>query len=551
MVALVGNPEGRAIGVEKLDKQTWQCQPCRGPLSIEYSVYAWDLSVRSAHLDTTHGFFNGSSVFLAVDGQEDQPVSIQIQLPTDEAYQDWRIATSLTRDGASLFSAGRYRAANYEELIDHPVEMGEFTDTAFEVQGIPHHIIISGRHFTDMDRLATDVQKICATHVAMFGELPAMERYVFLLTVIDNGYGGLEHRSSSALLCSRDDLPNRHMHKPTEKYINLLGLFSHEYFHTWNVKRIKPKVFSPYRLKQETYTRQLWAFEGITSYYDDLGLIRSGVITQDDYLVLLGKNITRVMRGRGRLKQSMTESSFDAWTKFYKQDENAPNAIVSYYAKGAMFALGLDLSIRQRSEQRFSLDDIMRYLWQEYGKTDIGLDDDSIAGAVEAVTALQLDDFFDAYLSTTTDLPLAEMLANMGIQLKQRETTSLDDQGGTPVKANNMATAPAYNLGAKFIPDDSGARVQYIYAGGCLQTAGIAVGDVIVAVNGLKANKDNIPALLQANQPGDKVTWHVFRRDELMSFQVELIAASKDTYYLERAADRQFDRQRQAWLQTN
>lgn len=276
IVTLAARADGKDVAIEKLDKQSWKCPASNGPLTLEYSVYAWDMSVRSAHLDTTHGFFNGSSVFLAVEGQEDQPVSVQIRLPEGEAYQDWRVATSLSRDGAALFSAGRYQAANYEELIDHPVEMGHFDETVFEVHGIPHHIVITGRHFTDMGRLANDVQRICTTHVDMFGELPPMERYVFLLTVIDAGYGGLEHRSSTALICCRDDLPMRHMDKPTEKYITLLGLFSHEYFHTWNIKRIKPKVFIPYQLKQESYTRQLWAFEGITSYYDDLGLIRSG-----------------------------------------------------------------------------------------------------------------------------------------------------------------------------------------------------------------------------------------------------------------------------------
>jgi predicted metalloprotease with PDZ domain len=338
------------------------------------------------------------------------------------------------------------------------------------------------------------------------------------------------------------------MDKPTEKYITLLGLFSHEYFHTWNIKRIKPKVFIPYQLKQESYTRQLWAFEGITSYYDDLGLIRSGVITQNDYLTLLGKNITRVMRGSGRLKQSMTESSFDAWTKFYKQDENAPNAIVSYYAKGAMFALCLDLMIRQDTDNRHSLDEVMRHLWQVYGKTELGLDDDTILKSIKAVTNLELDDFFNAYLSTTQDLPLESLLQSMGVGLKQRETTTLEDPGGTPSKPVNTGTAPAFNLGARFIADVGGAKVQYVYEGGCLQVAGIAANDVIVAVNTIKANKDNFSVLLQANQPGDRVPFHVFRRDELMIFEVELSQAKLDTYYLEADADTQMLAKRQLWL---
>ena len=547
IVTLSASAEIKTIAVAKLDKQTWRCAPCQGPLHITYSVYAWDLSVRSAHLDTLHGFFNGSSVFLAVEGQEEDPLTVEIHLPPGKAYQDWRVATSLPRDGAALFSAGRYQAANYEELIDHPVEMGRFSEVTFDVAGVPHHIVITGRHFTDMQRLAADVQHICTRHVQMFGELPSMERYVFLLMVVDAGYGGLEHRSSSALICCRDDLPTSHMDKVSEKYMTLLGLFSHEYFHTWNIKRIKPKTFIPYQLTQESYTKQLWAFEGITSYYDDLGLMRSGVINENEYLTLLGKNITRVMRGSGRLKQSLTESSFDAWTKFYKQDENSPNAIVSYYAKGAMFALCLDLMIRQQSEHRYSLDDVMRHLWLEYGKTGKGLDDDTIVSMIQTVTGIDMHTFFDDYLTTTRDLPLASLLASMGVQLKQRETQSLEDQGGTSSKPNN-STAPAFDLGARFIPDNSGAKIQFVYEDGCLMDAGIAANDVIVAVNELKANKDNIMLLLQANKPGDKVPFHVFRRDELMCVEVTLRKARLDTYYLEVDSDELSTPQRKVWL---
>ncbi|MBI1421851.1 MAG: PDZ domain-containing protein [Gammaproteobacteria bacterium] len=534
------------IKVTKLDKQTWRCAPCTGPLTVTYDVYAYDLSVRSAHLDTTHAYFNGSSVFVAVQGQEEQPVQVEIMLPTQDYARQWRVATTLPRIDTPLFAAGRYTAQNYEELIDHPVEMTDFAEIQFDVAGTPHHIVVSGRQQADLERLAKDVQQICESQVAVFGELPAMERYIFLLWVVGDGYGGLEHRNSCSLICSRKDLPVKNMVSASDGYITLLGLFSHEYFHTWNVKRIKPAEFIPYDLKQESHTRQLWAFEGITSYYDDLGLIRSGVIDDKKYFELLSKNITRVMRGSGRLKQNLRESSFDAWTKFYKQDENSPNAIVSYYAKGAMFALALDLKLRELTDNHKSLDDVMRRLWREYGKPGIGIDENTIQVLAEEVSGQPLADFFVRYLDTTEDLPLVALFAQMGLDLKVRIAETSDDMGGTPPKT---ATAPLFNLGAKFVADTQGAKILVILDDGDLQRAGLAANDVIIAINHLKANKDNLATLLAPFSAGDNVEVHTFRRDELMTFQVTLTHAGADAWYLESLSDVSAESKRRHWLQ--
>jgi predicted metalloprotease with PDZ domain len=546
VVRLHATDDEGVVDVSKIDKQTWRCAPCCGPLTVKYEVYAYDLSVRSAHLDTTHAYFNGSSVFVAVQGQETQAVQIDIQLPVDNCAKHWRVATTLPRLDAELFAPGSYWAKDYDELIDHPVEMAEFAEISFDVAGTPHHIVISGRQHADLDRLARDVQVICQTQVAVFGELPKMERYIFLLLVVGDGYGGLEHRNSSSLICSRKDLPLNGMTTPSDGYVTLLGLFSHEYFHTWNVKRIKPVEFIPYDLKQESYTRQLWAFEGITSYYDDLGLVRSGVIDDKKYLELLGKNITRVMRGSGRLKQSLRESSFDAWTKFYKQDENSPNAIVSYYAKGAMFALALDLKVRGLTQNAKCLDDVMRRLWHEYGKAGIGVRDNTIQTLAEDVCGQSLQEFFSRYLDTTEDLSLTELCQFIGITLKQRMADSPDDTGGTPAK--NTDAGPCFNLGAKFISDPLGARIQMVLDDGDLQRAGVAANDVIIAINGLKAGKDTLFALLAQYTVGDTVELHAFRRDELMTFEVELTQAVANAWYLETIADEIATQYRSQWL---
>lgn len=546
IVTLTAHDAHGPVEIQKLDKQTWRCAPCTAPLTLEYTVYAWDLSVRSAHLDTTHAFFNGSSVFLAVQGQEDQAVAVQINLPAGDAFARWRVATTLTRKDTSLFAPGAYYAQDYDELIDHPVEMGDFTEAEFDVNGTPHHIVISGRHRCDIARLCVDVQKICATHVSMFGELPEMERYMFLLTVVGEGYGGLEHRSSTALICNRKDLPVKTDARQSDDYITLLGLFSHEYFHTWNVKRIKPDEFIPYDLKQEVPTRQLWAFEGITSYYDDLGLVRSGVIDDKKYLELLGKNITRVMRGSGRLKQTLVDSSFDAWTKFYKQDENAANAIVSYYVKGALFALALDMKIRALTDNKRSLDDVMRRLWQAYGKPGVGVEERTIETIASELCGQSLQAFFIQYLAGTDDLPLAELLQTMGVQLRQRVADNLDDAGGAPAKSADPSAT--FNLGVKLAPDALGARIQLLHEDADLQRSGLSAGDVIVAVNGLKATKDNFATLLAPFSAGERVRLHAFRRDELMTFEVELRTARADTYYLEFSDDKTAKQPRATWL---
>lgn len=394
IISIKAQSDNKPVNLEKIDKSTWKAEAVNTAILIEYEVYAWDLSVRSAHFDMTHAFFNGTSLFLMPHGFEHDACSIKIEQPTDTKYSTWKVTTSLSNKEIGLSGFGLYQANNYDDLIDHPVEIGTHSEFDFSVENIPHKMALTGIHRADNERLKQDLTKICQTHCMMFGELPKLDEYIFLTMVTSDGYGGLEHRSSTSLMCSRDDLPLKTQPtEPDEKYRNFLGLCSHEYFHTWNIKRIKPESFMPYDLSTETYTRQLWAFEGITSYYDELALARSGVISLDSYLELIGQTITRVLRGKGRFNQSIAESSFDAWTKFYKQDESAPNTIVSYYAKGALLALCLDLTIRKNTKDKKSLDDVMRYLWNNYGKKLIGIPEGEIENIVSKVSGIDLNDW--------------------------------------------------------------------------------------------------------------------------------------------------------------
>ena len=514
IVQIRAEADGRKVRLTKLDKHTWRAARCKGELSITYQVYAWDLSVRAAHLDQTHGFFNGTSVFLKVHGKEYLPHVVDIQLPDGDAYVSWRIATSLPELKARRHRFGTYIAQDYDELIDHPVEMGEFSLIKFEAHGVPHEMAITGRvPNLDTERLAHDLQKICEHQISLFEprtKRAPMSRYVFLTLAVGDGYGGLEHRASTALICARSDLPVQGQAALSDGYRSFLGLCSHEYFHTWNVKRIKPAVFVPYDLTQENYTPLLWLFEGFTSYYDDLSLVRTGLIDRSTYLGLLAKTINAVNKGSGRLKQSVAESSFDAWTKYYRQDENAPNAIVSYYQKGSLVALWFDLLIRSRTRSKRSLDDVMRALWRHYGRDfyqaghGLGVSDADVEALFDEVTGLSLKNVFDHAVRGTKDLPLAEALAAFAIQLQD------PPRKGTP------------SLGVRTRKEGSDCKLASVYEGSAAHHAGLSAGDTLVALDDLRITAANLDTLLARYSIGDVIHVHAFRRDELMQFDVRL-----------------------------
>ncbi len=540
----------RMLSIAKLDKNTWQVEPTHGPVSVTIEVYAWDLSVRGAHLDTTHAFFNGPSVFLKVEGREDAPCEVEILPPKGAGYRKWRVATAMRRKAAKPYGFGTYQAANYDELIDHPVETGSFTLATFRACGVPHDIAITGRHRADMARLARDLKTLCETQIRFFGEPAPMQRYVFLVTVIGEGYGGLEHRDSTALLCSRDDLPQTGVAGTPESYRTFLGLCSHEYFHTWNVKRFKPAAFSPYNLDRENYTTLLWAFEGITSYYDDLFLVRSGLISREAYLESLGKAITQVQRDTGRNKQTVTESSFDAWIKYYRQDENAPNSMVSYYVKGSLVALCLDLLIRTRTRGRKSLDNVMRALWKRHGLKDIGVAEDGVENLAAEVSGLNLKRFFDQALRSTTELPLKPLLALAGLDSGIRPAESAADRGGKRGTKSPQALARRVETGIRTSGEGGEIKITHVLDGGAAQRAGLAAGDVIAALDGLKVTGKNFESRLARHRPGETVTLHIFRRDELYQLNMTLLAARPDTWSLSVNNNKDGALVRRRWLGT-
>lgn len=529
VVAVRAESDGRDIAVEKLDKSRWQTAKSDRELTLVLEIFAHDESVRGAHLDTSHAFFNGTCVFPAVVGQEDAVCELEIASPDAPFGKGWRVATSMRRSTAAEYDFGAYTAADYAELVDHPVEIGALSIGEFEVHGIPHAIAIRGKTRVDMGRLCHDLRNVCEHQVSFLGAPSDLDRYLFLLNAPGKGYGGLEHRWSSSLICGRDYLPARGDEGVSDEYRTFLGLVSHEYFHLWNVKRMKPAAFTPYDLSRETHTGLLWVFEGITSYYDDLSLVRSGMITSESYLELLGQTVTRVIRGSGRRRQSVEESSFDAWTKFYKQDANATNAIVSYYAKGALIALCLDLKLRNETKGRRSLDDVMKEAWKRWGETGDGMPEDGFEQLCVDISGVDLEDFFNATVRGTGELPLESLLNSHGIDFCLRRSSGGKDKGG---KASRDSNLPAVWLGANLGVRGGKPVFVSLNNDGPAEHAGISPGDELVALDGLRIDIAGCEARTRRYRPGDVSDLTVFRGDELISMRMKWAEAPTDTCYL-------------------
>ena len=532
VVEISAEHNNKKLSVEIIDKSTWQIEPCQGELMVRYRVYAWDLSVRGAHLDLTHGFFNGTSVFLEVLGQSNAACHVIVEKPVHKACEQWKLATSLpllNDAGNTSIHAdfGTFIAQNYDELIDHPMEMADFEHFSFDVNGVNHEMALTGRFSCDFERLKNDLVKICQQQAALFDNDIPMSRYLFLVMVVGDGYGGLEHRSSTSLLCSRRDLPVPGSNE-TDRYEDFLGLCSHEYFHSWNVKRITPRVYQQADLTTEVYTPLLWAFEGITSYYDDLALVRCGCITRERYLELLGQTMTRVHRGLGRTRQSAADSSRVTWSRFYKQDENSANGIVSYYAKGSLIALCIDMLLRQKTQNQRSLDDVMRRLWQQYRATGEGVDDSDIQQIISDLCEQDMSDILFSMIETVEELPLAECLSHVNVMLEYRASCGHQDRGG-----KSSTEVAAVYLGMAVKETVEGLKVLSVVENGPAQQGGISAGDVIIALNNIRANLKDYQQLLKTAPSETVLPVTLFRRDELYQLEVEVTAAPMDTVFLQ------------------
>ena len=484
---------GRVLKISKFEKNKWRLFNTDHELiTVEYDVYAYDLSVRGAYVDQTRLYVNPACLCLGLDGQEHKAVEVEVFLPPE--LKHFQIATGLA---SKSLVKGRFtlKADNYAQLIDSPFELAEQTRFSFEANGIPHEFVVSGKHAMNIARMQQDIEKICATEISMFGSVP-FKNYTFMTMATGNSYGGLEHPNSTSLITPRDDLPKTdEPEEPSADYQRFLGLCSHEYFHSWLVKFIRPENFVNYDLNQEGYTSLLWIFEGFTSYYDDLILLRSGVISQESYIKLLKAQIDRYLQNPGRAIQSVSESSFDAWVKFYRQDENSNNAGTSYYNKGCLVALCLDMGLRLRGS---SLDALMRKLY-ENAQNGIQVNERTIVDLCNELTGDDWIEQINHLINTTDELPLDQLLPEFGLNYTLKNDKSLP-------------------LGLKLVDKPEGVLIQSARRDGVAVQAGLSANDVIVAIDGIKATVKLVEKY--AKQEGT-YTVFAFRRDEFIQFDVQ------------------------------
>jgi predicted metalloprotease with PDZ domain len=500
--------EESSLAWQKLSKNHWQIETSGvAEVTIHYRIFANELTVRTNHLDATHGYFNPAALCFYVPGFERHPIRITIVPPTS----DWRVVTPLEAVPlavAELIAADPYtfEAPDFDTLVDSPFEVGHHQLYEFEVLQKPHALAVWGQGNLEPGQVIADTQKIIEVEAAMFGGLP-YDRYLFLLHLSSQGFGGLEHKTSCTLNYSRFGFRN------LDKYHRFMQLVAHEFFHLWNVKRIRPKALEVFDYDGENYTPSLWFSEGTTSYYDLTIPLRAGIYTVPTFFKLLNKEITRFFTTPGRRVQPLGESSFDAWIKLYRRDAYSDNSQMSYYLKGEMVSLLLDLLIRERHSNERSLDDVMRQLWQQFGKAEIGFTPEELQAVIESIADTDLSNFFRHCLNTTAELPFSQYLEPFGLRLV---TDHPDDQPpfvGLTVKSEHGREM------IKFVEADSPA-----------QQAGIDIGDELLALNGVRVSAEQWGDRLRDYQPGDMVNLTFFHQDELKTSAV-VLADPRSTSY--------------------
>ncbi|AGF48773.1 M61 family metallopeptidase [Candidatus Kinetoplastidibacterium galati] len=512
---------GSNINIKKINDHSWKIDKSDNPVTVEYVIYAFDKSVRGSYIDDERAFFNGSSMFLRIDGQQDLNCLLQIK-----KINNWNIYTSLPTLEAAYINEDKqfwfYYSKCYDELIDHPIEIGNPKTSIFFSGGTMHEIILSGDSFRiDINRINQDAKKICDSQVEFFDPIDKIspfsdssDRFIFFININSNCHGGLEHRTSSALCIGKECLPMIGEKETPEKYIELLELLSHEYFHAWLIKRIKPEIFIDYKLQESNQTSLLWVFEGFTSYYEDIFLLRTGLINRNTYANIICKKINILINSPGRKKQTLAQSSFDAWTRYYKQDENSPNSIVSYYIKGSIVALGLDSIIRKQSNERYSLDDVIKFMWYKYGCNFYkgikrGISEDNLVEIIKKSTNINTGIFIENYIYGLVELPIQDWLMQFKIKLELIDTEKP-------------------TLHAKTSSKNNGILLETILENGIAHKSGLSSGDLLIAIDGIMVdNRNNGASMLNGYRIGDHANICVFRNNKLKFFNIHLDESEK------------------------
>ena len=491
---------GASLPVSKQDKARWRITTeGASHIEVRYEVYGHDLRDDGVDVTTEHLYLNGGKVLAYVDGRERESLEIAVHVPST-----WRVYTELPEIGRS---PARFRARDYDELVDEPIDCGTPVELTVRPAGIPHRILLCGRGGNfEAHQVETDVAKIVEAAVRLMGGSP-LAHYTFFYHLADGRWpvqGGLEHKNSTSIVVGRTAF------RPEEDYRSVLGVTSHEYFHLYNVKRIRPQVLGPFDYTKENYTHLLWAMEGSTDYFEDLILLRAGLLPPPKYLDAQGKKIQKYVNTPGRKVASLEELSFNSWIDLYKPYEETPNQSVSYYLKGDLATMCLDLEIRHRTEGRSSVEAVFRTLWEEYGQRNRGLEENEILTVANRATGLDLSDFFQRYIGGTFEIDFDVFLGHAGLKMEPQEHP--------PGKEDEP---PAGWLGVTLKDDAGRARITSVLDDGPGRRAGLSPDDEVVALDGQRVAFADLPKALQRFPPGSSVEVTVFRRGFLTSVSVE------------------------------
>lgn len=499
----VKDASGSPLTWEKINKNTWAVDTKRAKSVVAtYRVYANELTVRTNELNDEHAFWNNAATLMFVKDQLKAPSTVTVR-----PFGNWKIGTGLPPAG----QPNTFRAENFDVLYDSPFEVSDFKEIGFTVEGKPHRIIFSGEGNYDLQRTATDVAKIVEEAYKIFGEF-GYDNYTFIVNL--RGGGGLEHLNSTALQY------NRFGFKPEPRYKGFLGLVAHEYFHNFNVKRIRPDALGPFDYENENYTKLLWVAEGGTEYYSNILLRRAGFITDKEYLEGRAQGFEALAARPGRLEQSVEDSSFDAWIKYYRPDENAVNNQISYYDKGELVNMLLDITIRSSSNGTKSLDDVMRYLYTEFFKKGRNYTPADYQKAAEMMAGRSLDDFFAKYVRGTAELDVDPIVNAIG--LKFTSTTP---------------NAKRAYIGADLGEDNGRLTIRSVAAGTPAYDQGLNSGDQIVAIDGYRASQSFLTSYIAERKPGDTVKLTIFRFDKMRDIPFTLGGNTRAEMSFERVAE--------------
>ena len=492
----VKDASGNDLTWQKINKNTWQIDT-KGAKEIvaRYNVYANELTVRTNELNDEHAFFNNAALLMFPKDQLNVPSTVRV-VP----FGNWKIATGLPKVEGQQ---NTFRAENFDVLYDSPFEVGDFKEISFDAQGKPHRIVFEGEGNYDMQKTAADIKKIVEESYKIFGDLPYND-YLFIVNL--RGGGGLEHLNSTALQVNRFGFTG-------ERYKGFLALVAHEFFHLWNVKRIRPDALGPFDYENENYTKLLWVAEGATAYFESVLVERAGLISEKEFLAGKATAFQALQNRPGRFQTSLEEASFDAWIKYYRQDENSVNNQISYYDKGEIVNFLLDLEIRRASGGAKSLDDVMRHLYAEFAKKNKNFTPEDYQKTSEMMAGKSLNDFFSKYVRGREEIDYNATLNGFGLQL----STGANRREAAYLGANLAQVGERLNITA--VPANTPAYEQ-----------GLNANDQIIAVDGNRASQTFLQSYLAEKRPGDKIKLTVFRFDEMRDIEITLGGRAPQNY---------------------